>query len=213
MSKPKVPPPPRVDIGADTASNDALTNRAELVGTTAPLTALYLSSSTFKAAVDGFVASGVAVVASESKVTALESQLTQARFARETARVACKSSHSVLCTQVEQASPTAAAIATYGFVALEVVKLGSVLPTGILWSYDHATGLLDLHVKFAGKAHAFVIEISPDPIGAATYRRLDGHGVKQSVPNLTPGTYWIHAATSLADGRSDWFGPVAAILK
>jgi hypothetical protein len=30
---------------------------------------------------------------------------------------------------------------------------------------------------------------------------------------LVPGTYWVHAATSLSDGRSDWFGPVAVVIK
>jgi hypothetical protein len=120
----------------------------------------------------------------------------------------------VVVSQVEKNSPTPAVLQSYGFLSLEVVKLGAVVPTGIAWSFDHATGLLHIHVQYATKGrHTCIVEISPDPIGPTTYHRLDGHGVKRAVPGYGTGTYWVHAATSIADGRSDWFGPVAVVIK
>jgi hypothetical protein len=70
-----------------------------------------------------------------------------------------------------------------------------------------------LHVKFPGGARKCIVEISPDPIGPATWHRLDGHGATRAVTGFPPGTYWVHAATSLADGRSEWFGPVPIVIK
>ncbi len=201
MTKQASPPVPRVDVGADTISIKALVARAQVVGTMTPLTPLYTSNVAFKDETDAFVAAGVALSASETKVANLEAALTQARGDRDTAHTTCKSCHAVVATQVEKNSATPAALQSYGFLYQEIVKLGAVLPTGILWSYDHATSLLQIHVQYAGKARACLVEISPDPVTATSYRRLDGHGVKRSLTGYAPGTYWVHAATSLACGR------------
>ena len=204
---------PRADIGADTKSNAALASRAVVVGEMAPLTPLYLSNAAFKVAVDEYVASGVGLTAADTKVTNLEAELTQARGDRDVARTACRDCHAVCVAQVEKYSPTAADLVKYGFAQLEIVKAGSVMPNGILWKLDHHTGLMELHVKFPGKARHCIVEISPDPVGPTTWHRLDGHGATRTLTGFAPGTYWARAATSLADGRSDWFGPVPLVIK
>jgi hypothetical protein len=213
MSNKKKTQAARVDIGADTINIKALTDRAQVVGTMAPQTTVYQQTPVFKLAIDEYVASGVTLAASETKVSNLEAELVQARNDRDAAHTACKNCHAAAVTQVEKHNPTPSDLTSYGFKQLEIVKLGGVMPTGILWSYDHKTDLLHLHVKYAGKARESVVEISTDPIGAATYKRLDGHGAKRALAGYAPGTYWVRAATSLAGGISAWFGPVAVVVK
>jgi len=211
--KPKDTQQPRADIGADTKSNASLANRAKVVGEMATTTPLYQSNTVFKAAVDDFVAAGITLAGSDGKVLNLEAALVQARADRDVARTDCRDCHAVCVAQVEKNSPTGADLVKYGFAQLEIIKVGSVMPISILWKLDHNTGLMLLHVKFPGRARKCVVEISPDPIGPATWHRLDGHGATRTVTGFPPGTYWAHAATSLSDGRSDWFGPVPIVIK
>ena len=212
-SKPKNVQQAIVNVGADTANSAALTARAKVVGKMAPLTSLYLNNLAFKASVDDYVTSGTALTDAETKVTNLEAQATQARGDRDKARATCRSCHSVCVAQVEKNSPTAADLQAYGFLQLEVVKLNGVLPTGILFSVNHTTQLTEVHVKFPGRARQCVVEVSPEPVTPTSWHRLDGHGAKRVLTGYAPGTYWVRAATSLADGRSDWFGPVAVVIK
>jgi hypothetical protein len=205
----------RVNVGADTASDKALTDRAEAVGTMAILTALYATNAAFKAAIDEYVASGLSFLAAESKVNKLEATLTQARSDRDAARVTCKALHGTAVKQVEANSVTEADVQAYGFVYLDIVKLGLTPPSAIQASQDPKTQLLQIHVKYAGfgRARRVIIEISPDPVTATSFHRIDGDGVKRALAGYAPGTYWIHAATASADGRSDWFGPIAVVVK
>jgi hypothetical protein len=85
---------------------------------------------------------------------------------------------------------------------------------GLLAAYDPKKKVIDLHVKFppSKRQRRCVIEISTDPIGAATWHRLDGDGAKRTLAGYAPGTYWLRAASSVAAGRSDWFGPVSVIV-
>jgi hypothetical protein len=212
-NKPKDTVQPRVDVGADSKNNASLSARAKVVGEMATTTPLYQGNIVFKAAVDDFVVSGITLASSDTKVLNLEAALVQGRADRDVARTNCRDCHAVCVAQVEKNSPTGADLVKYGFAQLEVVKAGSVLPTAILWKLDHATGLMLLHVKFPGRARKCIVEISPDPIGPTTWHRLDGHGATRTVTGFPPGTYWAHAATSLSDGRSEWFGPVPLIIK
>jgi hypothetical protein len=213
MSKSKALQHPRVDVGADTLNIKALVERAQVVGQMCPLTALYANDTSFKTGVDLYVASGVALVAADAKVANLEAALQQARGDRDTSRLTCKRSYAVVASQVEKHSANAADLQAYGFTQLQIVKVGTAMPTAIAWTYDHPTGVLRLHVRFAGRVRDCLVEISPDPVGPATWHRLDGHGVKRTLTGYAPGTYWARAATSLADGRSDWFGPVSIVTK
>jgi hypothetical protein len=212
-AKPKNAQQARVDVGTDTSSDKALVSRAKVVGTMAPNTTTYTSNAIFKASVDDFVASGVALATADADVAQKEADLTQVRGDRDKARGTCRACHAVCIAQVEKNSPTATELQAYGFTQLEIVKLGGVLPTGILWKVSHKTGQTEIHVKFPGKGRQCVVEISPDPATATSFKRLEGHGVIRVLAGYAPGTYWARAATSLADGRSDWFGPVAITVK
>ena len=207
-------PKVRINRGVDNASSDALVARAETVGTAAPSSPVYTGNSTCKAAIDEFVASGPPVVAANKKVTNLEQQLVQARNDRDALVQVCTSAYVAACTQVEKHSVTQADVESCGFVALDIVKKGLLLPTAILATYDRATGDILIRVKYGDKkSHQCIVEISPTPVGSTTYVRLEGYGVKRTVPGYGPGTYEVHAATANAGGRSDWFGPVAVIVK
>lgn len=63
MTKKLSNPTPRADVSANTVNNQSLIVRAQVVGTMAPLTALYTSDGAFKAEVDAFVAAGLALEA------------------------------------------------------------------------------------------------------------------------------------------------------
>lgn len=207
-------PKVRINRGVDNASSDALVARAETVGTAAPSSPVYTGNSTCKAAIDEFVASGPPVVAANKKVTNLEQQLVQARNDRDALVQVCTSAYVAACTQVEKHSVTQADVESCGFVALDIVKKGLLLPTAILATFERATGNILIHVKYGDKkSHQCIVEISPTPVGPTTYVRLEGYGVKRTVPGYGPGTYEVHAATANAGGRSDWFGPVAVIVK
>jgi hypothetical protein len=205
----------RVNMGGDVASDKELTDRAEVVGTMAILTALYATSAAFKAAIDEFAAAGLALLAAESKINKLEGALIQARSDRDASRVVCKTRHATAAKQVEANSVTEADVEAYGFVYLDIVKQGLVPPSAIVAAQDPKTHALNVHVQYAGKGgrRRVMIEISPDPVTATSYHRLDGDGVKRALTGYAPGMYWLHAATTTADGRSDWFGPIAVVLK
>jgi hypothetical protein len=205
---------PRVSIGADTAFATGLIDRAKTVGGMSPLTPLYKTNATFKGVLDDFVASGAAFAVAEQKVSDLDAQLAQARNDRDLAKKACQDCHGAAVKQVEKHSTTAADVTSYGFIFLDVQPQGMVLPSGVLAKYDHAKGLLKLHVKYAVKGdHKCVIEISPDPVSPASWSRLEGNGVRRALAGYAAGTWWIRAATSVAADRSDWFGPIAVVVK
>ena len=214
MSNPKKALVARVAIGPDVATDQALVDRGGVVGTMAILTAFYLSNAAFKSTIDDFVTSTKTLATSQTKVTTLEAQLTQARGDRDQAHIAADGAHGAAVKAVEKASVTPADVQSYGFLSLDIVKTGLVLPVGILATYNHTTKTIDVRVKYPPGIHGkrCILEISADPVGPSTYRRLDGDGMRRSLAGYAPGTYWIHAATSSSAGRSDWFGPVAVIV-
>jgi hypothetical protein len=69
-----------------------------------------------------------------------------------------------------------------------------------------------IKLPLSGKRQC-AIEISPDPAGPATFKRLDGTGMTRALQGHAAGTWWVRAATLRAKEQSDWFGPVAVIVK
>jgi hypothetical protein len=207
-------PKVRINRGVDNASSDALVARAEAVGASAPNSPIYTGNSTCKAAIDEYVATAPAVVATNKKVANLEQQLVQARNDRDAAVKVCSDAYAAACSQVEKHSVTRSDVESCGFVALEVVKQGLVLPSSLSATYDRAAGAILIRVQYADKkSRKCIVEISPTPVGPATYVRLEGLGLKRSVPGYAPGTYEVRVATANARGRSDWFGPVPVIVR
>jgi hypothetical protein len=205
---------PRVSIGADTASPKGLIDRAATVGTMAPLAPFYKTDATFKVVLDDFIASGVDYAAADKKVSDIEAQLTQARNDRELARKACQDCHGAAVKQVEKHSITAADVTSSGFLFLDVQRVGLVPPSEILAKYDPGKRLLNLRVKHPVRSNArCVIEISPDPVTPTSWIRLEGNGMRRALSGYADGTWWVRAATSGAAEQSDWFGPVAVVVK
>jgi outer membrane murein-binding lipoprotein Lpp len=214
MSKPKKALISRVSIGPDVATQQTLIERGGKVGTLAPNTAQYQSNPGFKTTIDEFVTSTQKLDASQTKVSNLEAQLAQARADRDQAQLDAEDAHGAAAKAVEKVSVTPADVQSYGFASLDVVKTGLILPVGILASYNHTTKTIHVHVKYPAGIHGkrCILEISPDPAGPTTYHRVDGDGIRRALTGFMPGTYWLHAATSAAGGRSDWFGPVSVIV-
>jgi hypothetical protein len=61
--------------------------------------------------------------------------------------------------------------------------------------------------------HKCVIELSPDPVTPTSWVRLEGNGLRRALSGYAEGMWWIRAATSVATEQSDWFGPVAIVVK
>ena len=181
------------------ASPKGIIDRAETVGTMAPLALLYQNNVAFKAVIDEFIASGTAYTAANKKVSDLEAQLNQARNDRDVARKVCQNCHGAAVKQVEKHSTTAADVTSCGFLFLDVQRPGVVPPSAILATFDPGKSVLNLRVKYPVKGgFKCVIEISADPTNPASWRRLEGNGLRRTLSGYAEGTCWICAATSAA---------------
>ncbi len=70
-----------------------------------------------------------------------------------------------------------------------------------------------VHVKWAVGPERCAIEISPEPVGDATWAQVEGNGCRRALAGYAPGTYWVRAASVRSTGKSAWCGPVAVIVK
>jgi len=203
-----------VNIGVDTASGQTLIDRAATVATMAPLSSLYTTNPTFKQILDEFIVSATTLATAEKKVSEFEAQLTQARSDRDLAKKACRDCHGAAVKQVEKHSATAADVAGAGFLLQDVRPQGLLPPSGILARFDPGKDVINVHVQYAVRSvRRCVIEISPDPISEASWTRLEGNGVRRTLSGYAAGTWWIRAATTAAKEHSEWFGPVAVVVR
>jgi hypothetical protein len=214
MSNPKKALVARVAIGPDVVSDQTLVERGGVVSTMAVATVQYSANGGFKVTIDEFVTSAKDLGTAQTKVSNLEAQLALARGDRDQKNITALAAHGAAVKAVEKVSVSPADVQSYGFLSLDIVKTGLVLPSGILATYDHKTKTIHVLVKYPAGIHGkrCILEISTDPVGAGTYRPLDGDGRRRALTGYAPGTYWIHAATTSSAGRSDWFGPVAVIV-
>jgi hypothetical protein len=202
-----------VDVGSDKLSIKTRTDRANVVGKMAPATPLYQSDPFFKDTVDKLVQSGVDLGNAESEVVQLEAALVKARSSLDARRGAFDKAHGLCATHVETHSDKPEDVHGLGFGVL--VKTAQVFapPVNIEARYDAAKDVLRIHVIYTSGQHQCAIEISPDPVTPDSYKRLDGTGVTQALSGYAPGTYWVRAASVRSKNRSDWFGPVAVVVK
>ena len=203
----------RVDVGADKISDKTRSERAEVVRSMATETPLYKTDPAFKDAIDKLVQSGVDLAAAEAQVTQLEAALMKARSTRDVRRNAYDKAHSLCSANVENHSSKAEDVLGFGFAVHTRTAHSFGPPINIEAKYDAAKDVLRIHVLYASGQHQCAIEISPDPATPGSYTRLDGTGVTQALSGYAPGTWWVRAATLRSKERSEWFGPVAVVVK
>ena len=151
MSNPKKALVARVAIGPDVATDQSLVERGGVVGTMAIVTVQYTTNGGFKATIDDFVTSTKDLATSQTKVTTLEAQLASARGDRDQKHIAALAAHGAAVKAVEKVSVAPADVQSYGFLSLDIVKTGLVLPVGILASYNHKTKEIDVLVKYPAR--------------------------------------------------------------
>lgn len=202
-----------VDMGSDKISDKTRVDRAGVVGAMAPKTPLYQKDAGFKDSVDTLVQAGADLDDAEKQVAQLEAELSVARAAQEARRNAYDKAYGLCTAGVEKHSTTPGDIQSYGFVVLAKNVQGLVAPMNIEVKFDPAKGAIRVHVTYVSGKHQCAIEVSTNPADPNSWKRIDGTGVTQTLTGYPPGTWWVRAATLRAKERSDWFGPVAVVVK
>ena len=203
----------RVDLGGDKDSDKTRIRRASVVSSLAILTPLYQSDLSFKDSVDKLVQAGTDLATAESQVNQLEATLVKARGSRDTKRNAYDKAHSVCAAKVESLSTIPEDVQSYGFAVLSKNAPGIVPPSDIVVKYDVAKGAIRVRVIYLSGKYRCAIEIGSDPKDPASFKRVDGAGMTRALHGYAAGTWWIRAATLSAKEQSDWFGPVAVLVK
>jgi hypothetical protein len=204
---------PRVDVAADRISNKARIERAMGVAGVAPQTPRYQGDVAFKQSIDRLIQGGSDLENAEKDVAAAELALANARVVRDAQQDAYDKAHAVCAKLIDGGSRTPADVTQYGFSVFEEKPRGLEMPNNIRLKYDPVKEILRIHVWYPSGRHTCAIEISPAPYSEATFQRLEGNGVTRALRGYAPGTWWVRAATTLGAQRSEWFGPVAVIVK
>jgi hypothetical protein len=206
----------RLAVGADKIDDAARVDRYKLVAGVITTSPFYLNDASFKAMADSYIASGGTFAGQTDKVRSTDLALSQARTARDGGRVTVDNTYDALTSGVWTRATTPQDVTNCGFALAQVESISTtiVMPTEILLRYDAAHATILVNVKWPTRGrHTCYIEVSPDPVTATSWKRLDTTGVKLKLTGYAPGTWWFHAATSRAKARSDWFGPVAVVVK
>jgi hypothetical protein len=206
----------RLAVGADKADDTDRVARYKLVQSVITTTPLYTTDPAFKATADAYITAGGAFSGQTDKVRQAELMSSQARAARDGGRVTIDNAYDALASSVWTRAVTVQDVSDCGFALAQVEPVSAVIamPSELLLRYDLVQAAILLNVKWQQKGrHTCYIEVSPDPVGPTTWKRLDTTGVKLKLTGYAPGTWWFHAATSRARARSDWFGPVAVVVK
>jgi hypothetical protein len=205
----------RLGVGDDKKDDDARITTYKNVSVSIPNLPWYVTDPAFKALADSYLAAGSTFSTSHDKVGTTEKTLFQARGARDGARGVLDNAYDAVVASVWSHATSIADVKNSGFTVLQVDPNSHTIamPTAILLRYDAQIAAILVHVKWAVRGQSCLLEVSPDPITPTSWRRLDSTGAKQTLIGYTPGTWWFHAATSRAKGRSDWFGPVSVLVK
>jgi hypothetical protein len=210
---PSKPPKPRVARKGDTASLQTREDRTVAVATTAPSSPIWQAQPTLQTAGNKLITAGTNLTTGVKQVKTLEAQLTAARTALGSLTLGWDQAYDGWVVTVEEFTTLPAEIAALGSAVLDVTKHPLLPPLGVTVTYDVKKALIRIHVHRADGDHACIVEISPDPIAAGSFKRLVGNAAVRALAGYAPGTWWVHAAVSNAGTESGFTGPVAVIVK
>jgi hypothetical protein len=205
--------PVRVDTSVDTANSKAFTDRAAKVGEVAPSADLYNKQSDLKAALDALAAEGPQLVAAEAQVVKDEAQASKSRGARDALLLSISGTYNVAVATLEKHARNAADVTDCGFEKLERKHYPVIAPVDVLVKFDKAKERIDVNVKHAPGMHACHVELSPEPVGPNTWKRLDGIAAEYHLTGYAPGIWWVRAQSVRGAEVSPWFGPVSVTVK
>jgi hypothetical protein len=206
----------RLDISGDKASDDARITRYKLVKDNAPKTAVYKSDATYRATIDAYIALGATFDTNRDAAEKAKHAASVAEGTLDTSRGALDAAYDVCSLGMLTRAVGVEDIKDGGFaaVAQEPIARDVATPTGLLVRFDPAMSAIKVRATFSDKGkHQIYLEVSPDPIGPATFRRLDTTGVRQILRGFAPGLWWVRVAAFRARDRSEWIGPVSVLVK
>jgi hypothetical protein len=202
----------RVRTGGDLKSTTTRLDRCVSINSALASSTLCQANTTVKTSAVTLLAAGVAVKAAEDAVTAAELVLATARDTRDTKVVAYDTAYGVLVSNVEQGATLAADVTGCGLVPGGSIAYDLAMPVSVTASYDHASAMLNVHVKNAPGMRASIVEIGSDPNGP-TWTQAKGVGAKRALPGYAPGTYWVRAASARGNDQSEFTAPIAVMVK
>jgi hypothetical protein len=203
----------RIDVQVDKQSIKTRTDRAGVVAKLTPGSALYQAQPTVQQAGVAVIAAGADLATADSAVKAAEGMLATARSAREAKVIDFDAAYDVYVANTEKHSVTAEDVQGVGLGVLQRGKYVLTQPAQVEARFDAVKSQIRLHVKQAPGMQACVVDVSPDPVGPATWTRLPGVGARQVLSGYAPGTYWVRAASVRASEQSEFTGPVSVIVK
>jgi hypothetical protein len=203
----------RVDPTADKKSIPTRTGRAQTVGTNGPSSAIWQSQPEIQEAGKRLVDAGTLLVTLDASVQSIEAQLATARNLRDAKVVEFDAVFGVYIANAETYATTPQEVTGLGLALFSRSAHPLTAPLGIEATYDIAKGLIAIRVNKAPGLNACVIEVSSEPVGPDTWKRLDGFGGLRKLSDYPAGTHWLRAASARATEVSDFTSPVSVIVK
>jgi hypothetical protein len=206
----------RLDVSGDKADDEKRIARYKMVKDSAPKSAAYQNDPAFKAMVDVFLDQGQVFSTDLDNWEKAKHAAGVAETTADNSRTAYDAAYDVVGQGLLARSAGVEDIKACGFtaVAQEPTSREVTMLSGLTVKFDPVISAIKVYATFPDKGrHQIYLEISPDPIGPSTFRRLDTTGIRQVLRGYAPGLWWIRAAAFRARMRSDWFGPVSVLVK
>jgi hypothetical protein len=203
----------RVDIGGDKESIRSRIDRAGVMRTQSATSTFAQNHPPVKDACNAVVAAGKDLDDAEAACKAAEAELVRARSVRDAKVDAFDAAHAVCVAVTEQFATTPEDIQSIGLGVFDRASHVLAPPLAIEVRFDAAKESIRIYVKHAPGMTACAIEVSTDPIGPSTWKKLDGHGARRVLTGYAPGTYWFRAASVRANAQSAFTSPVSVIVK
>ena len=212
MTTPKKPKF-HVDVSADKVNVKSRLDRLTKVQTMGLKSKLYASQPDVKKAIDTLLADGSVMANWSSQVGKDEAALANSRAQLQVAVHTCDGSYDVVTSNIEKHATVASDIPDTGFDEMIRAKYAVLPPAKVEVAYDRTKETLDVFVTHAPGMTACFVEISPEPLTATSFKRVDGIAAEYHLKEYTPGVYWVRAASVRGADLSTWTVPVAVTVK
>lgn len=213
MATPKKPITLHVKNTKQKKTVSTRTNTATAVTTCAATSAFCQANPEVKNAVAAVTIAGSDLADAETTHSNAKSGFAAAGAALATKLLIFDQTYDVLATTAEKHATTPEDLLSIALTPRGRTLHPLLSPLSVAVIFDPKKEEIHIRVKQAPGKRPCVIEISSDPIGAATWTRLSTFGAVQTLTGYPPGTYWIRAASGSAKALSPWTTPVSVIVK
>jgi len=189
---------------------------SSMLAKAAPQSAVYGSNPFLKGAADKAVQRGDDLQAAATAAHNAEMKLSAAKAAVVVAEA--RFDRDVLCLKsaAEATCTTEAELNDLGFNRRQPKAAPEPLtaPESIVAKMGKDKGTMVVQAKRVGRVSTYVAEISPDPIGPATWQSIPGTGVRRTLSGYQSGAqYWVRFRSVRANEESAWSDPVPVVAR